>query len=83
MTKINLRSCTRFLRKYGDLSLYDEYLKNIYTTDHEYINFVTNDSYVLIGNSDEPYGTSTDHEYFFINYDLFDIISPRNQNVGI
>ena len=62
------------MEKYGGLSLYDIDFEKIYPINDEDIHFVKGDEYDLIGNPDNPYGTSTDHEYFFIHDDLFDII---------
>ena len=72
MNKDNQRYRTRFLAKYGGLSLYDIYTENIYSIDDKDIHFVKGDGYALIGNPDFPDGSSTDHEYFCIHEDLFD-----------
>ena len=45
--------------------------------------FLKGDRYALIGNPDHPDGTSTDHEYFCIHDDLFDIILEIDQNYDI
>ena len=83
MKNHNQRSCTRFLRKYGVISLYDVGLKKRYNIDHEGILFVKRRGYYLIVNPDHTYGTSTDHEYFFIRDDFFDQILATNQNDNI
>ena len=76
-------SCTRFLEKYGGLSLNDIDLKSIYTLDHEDILFVNKHGYDLTGNTDETYGTSTYYKYFFIHDNLFDQVLATNQNDNI
>ena len=62
------------MAKYGGLSLYDIYFGKIYSIDDEDIHFLKVDVYALIGNTDHPDGTSTDHEYFSLHDDLFDRI---------
>ena len=74
MKKNDQRTCTRFLAKYGGLSLYDIDFGKRYSIDDEYINFVKGYGYALIGNPYHPDGTSTDHEYFCIHDDLLSII---------
>ena len=74
MKKYDQRSCTRFLAKYGGLSLYDIYMEKRYSIDDNEIHFVKGDGYALIGNPYHPDGSSTDHEYFCIHDDLFDRI---------
>ena len=71
MKKNDQRPRTRFLDKYGVLSLYDIYFEKRYSVDDEYIHFVKGDVYDLIVNLDHPDVTSTDHEYFYIHDDLF------------
>ena len=78
MKKNYQRNRTRFLEKYGGLSLYSIDFGKIYFIDDEYIHFVKGDEYALIGNPDYPDGTSTDHEYFCIHDDLFDRILETN-----
>ena len=56
----------------GGLSFYDEDMKKIYITDYEDIDLVKNGYLDFIGNTNEPDGTSTDHECFYIHDDLFD-----------
>ena len=80
MKKYNQRTCTRFLAKYGGLSIYDIDMENRYSIDDKYIHFVKGYVYALIGNPDHPYGTSTYHEYFCICDYLFDIILETDQN---
>ena len=74
MKKNDQRNRTRFLDKHRGLSLYDINFEKRYSIGDKYIHFVKGDGYALIGNQDHPYGTSTDHEYFFIHDDLFDRI---------
>ena len=71
MKKNDKRTCTQLLAKYGGLYLYDIDFDRICSIDDEDIHFVKGDGYALIGNPDQPYGTSTDHEYFFIHDDSF------------
>ena len=54
-----------------------------YSIDDEDINFIKVYVFALIGNTDHPYGTSTDHEYFCIHDDLFDIILETDHNSDI
>ena len=67
-------SRTRFLGEYDGLYLYDIDIERIYIIDYEKIHFVNKYGYALIGNPENPCGTSTDHEYFLIHDDLFDRI---------
>ena len=83
MKKNDQRTRTRFLAKYGGLSLYDIYFRRIYSIFYEDIQFVKGEGYDLIGNPDHPDGTSTDHEYFCIHDDLFDRILETDQNSNI
>ena len=55
----------------------------IYSIDYKEIHFVKGNVYALIGNPDHPYGTSTDHGYYFIHDDLFDIILETDQHPDI
>ena len=64
MKKYDQRSRTRFLAKYGGLSLYDIDTEKRYSIDDKEIHFVKGDRYALIGNPDHPDDSSTDHEYF-------------------
>ena len=80
MKKDDQRSRTRFLSKYGGLSLYDIDMEKRYSIDHKDIHFVKGDGYALIGNPDHPDGSSTDHEYFCIHDELFDIILETDQD---
>ena len=57
-------------------------IKKYYIDDVD-INFVKGYGYDLIGNPDNPYGTSAHHEYFFIHDDFFDRILETNQNSDI
>ena len=88
MGKIHIKitaqwSHTRFLEKYGGLSLYDEDLKKGYKIDNGGINFVKNYGLDWILNTNEPDGTSTDHEYLPIHNNLLGRILAKNNNVGI
>ena len=74
MNKDDQRSRTCFLAKVGGLYLYDIDMEKRYFTDDKEIHFVKGDRYALIGNPDHLDGSSTDHKYFFIHDDLFDII---------
>ena len=74
------RTRTRFLEKYGGLSIYDIDTEKRYYIDDKCIHFVKGDIYNLIGNPDHPYGTATDHEYFCIHDELFDRILETDQN---
>ena len=71
------------MAKYGGLSLYDIDTEKRYSIDDKEIQFVKGDEYTLIGNSDHPDGSSTDHEYFCIHDDLFDIVLETEQNSDI
>ena len=66
------RPCTRLLEKYGGIYLYDIDIEKRYEIDDEEIHFVNKYGYDLIGNPDNPNGTSTDNEYFIIHNELFD-----------
>ena len=55
---------TRFLDKYGGLSLYDIDTEKRYSIDEKEMNFVKGEVYALIGNPDFPDGSSTDRYYF-------------------
>ena len=83
MKKNDQRNRTRFLEKYGGISLYDIGFGKRYSIDDEDIHFVKGDRYALIGNPYYPYGTSTDHEYSCIHDDLFDRILETEQNSDI
>ena len=83
MKKHDQISCTRFLWKYGVLSLYGIDVESIYNLDEKYINFVKKYGYDLIGNLDNPDETSSDHEYFFIRDDLFEFSLENEQNSDI
>ena len=73
MKKNYQRTRTCLLAKYGGLSIYDIDFGKRYSIDDEDIRFVKGYGYALIGNTDHTYGTLTDHEYFFIRDDLFEI----------
>ena len=83
MKKNDQRTRTRFLNKYVGLSLYDINFEKRYPIDDEDIQFIKWDGYYLIGYPDHPDGTSTDHEYFPINDELFDRILETDQNSDI
>ena len=71
MKKKGQRTCT---------SLYDIDIGNSYSIVYEEIHFVKAGRYGLTVNSDHSDGTSTDHEYFCIHDDLFNIILETDQN---
>ena len=83
MKKDDQSSRTRFLAKYGGLSLYDIDAEKRYSIDDKEINFVKGDGYALISNPDHPYGSSTDHEYFCIHNDFFDRILETDHDSDI
>ena len=83
MNKNDQITRTRFLAKYGGLSIYGIDFEKIYSLDDEEIQFVKGYGYALIGNPDHPNGTSTDHEHFFIHDDLFYRILETDQNSDI
>ena len=83
MKEDDQRYQTRFLAKYGRLSLYDIDTENIYSFDDKEIHSVKGDGYALIGNPDFPDDSSTDHEYFCIHEDLFDRILATEQDSDI
>ena len=83
MKKNDQRNCNHFLAKYGGLSLYGIDFEKIYSIDDEDIHFVKGYGYALIVNPDHTYGNSTDNEYIFIRYDLFEIIRKTEQNSDI
>ena len=64
MKKNDQRTRTRFLEKYGGLSLYGIDFENRYSIDDKGINFLKGYVYDLIGNPNHTDGNSTDHEYF-------------------
>ena len=67
MKKYDQRYRTSFLSKYGGLSLCDNDTEKRYSIDEKEMYFVKGEGYALIGNPDFPDGSSTDHEYFYIN----------------
>ena len=69
--------------KYGGLSLYDIHFEKINLIGDEEIHFVKGDVYVFFGNPDNPYGTSTDHEYSCIHDYLLNRILETDQNLDI
>ena len=71
------------MAKYGVLSLYYIDFDKRYSIDDDEIHFVKGYGYALIGYPDHPYGTSTDHEYFFILDDLLGRILETDQNLDI
>ena len=83
MKKYDQRYRTRFLAKYVGLSLYDIDMEKRYSIDDKEIHFVKGDGYALIRNPYFPDGSSTDHEYFYINDDLFDRILETDQDYDI
>ena len=77
--KLNIKnksqlSCTTFLAKYVSLALYDEYMEKRFIIDHEQLEYDKNVVWNLIGITEKPDGTLSDHEYFCIYDDLFDRI---------
>ena len=70
MKKDDQRYRTRFLAKYGGLSLYDIDTQKRYSIDKKEMHFVKGEGYALIGNPDFPDGSSTVHEYFCIHEDF-------------
>ena len=71
------RTRTHILEKYDSPSIYDIDFEKKYFVDNDDIHFVKGYGYALVEN---PYGTSTDHGYFFICDDLFDRIVETYQN---
>ena len=67
-------SHTCFLEQYGSLCLYTIGIERRYTIDDEDIYCLNKVWYDLIGNQGILDGTSTDHAYFLIHDDLFEII---------
>ena len=61
MKKNDQRTRTRFLAKYGGLSLYDIYFRKRYYIEVEYNHFVKGDGDDIIGNPYHLDVTSTDH----------------------
>ena len=66
MKKYDQITRTRFLAKYVGLSIYDIDIGSRYTIEDEYINFLKVYGYALIGNPENPYGTSTYHSFFHL-----------------
>ena len=83
MKKTDQISRTHFFEKYGGLSLYDIYMNKIYKFCHGDICFVKKNGCYLIGNTGQKDGTSMDHEYFFIQDDLFDQTLSTDQNNNV
>ena len=83
MKKNDQRTCTCFLAKYGELSLYDIDFGKRYSIDDKSIHFVKGYGYALIGNPDHQDENRTDHKYFCIHDDLFDRILETNKNSDI
>ena len=71
------------MEKYGVPSLYNIYFDSRYSIGDEDIQFAKVDGYYLIDNPYNSYGTSTDHEYFFIHDDLLDRILETDQSLDI
>ena len=65
--------------KYGSLGFYDEDIEKIFIIAHEELQFEKNDFRNLIWITNERNGSMSDHKYFFINEDIFDIIQTTNQ----
>ena len=68
------------LGKYVGLYLYHIDIESRYTIDYEDIQFINKYEYSLIGNPENPNGTSSDHKYFLIRDYMFDRISETDQN---
>ena len=68
-----------FLAKYGSLDLYDEDLEKRFIVDHEQLESDKTDGWTLIGIPEKEDGSFSDHEYFCIHDDLFDIIKSTHQ----
>ena len=69
-----------FLAKYGSLDLYDEDLEKIFIIYHEQLQFDKTDGWTLIGIPEKEDGILSDHEYFCIHDDMFDIIKSTDQD---
>ena len=63
MKRHDQRTRNHFLETYDNLSLYDIDFDKIQSVFYEDIRFVKGDVYSLIGNPDNPDGTSMYHEY--------------------
>ena len=61
MNKYDQISRTCFLAKCGGLSLYDIDMEKRYSIDDKEIHLVKGYRYALIGNTDHPDGSLTDH----------------------
>ena len=83
MKKYEQRYHTRFLAKYGGLSLYDIDTEKRYSIDEKEMHFVKGEGYALIGNPDFPDSSSADHDYFCIHEDFFDRILATDQDSDI
>ena len=83
MKKNDQRPHTRFLEKYGGLSIYDIYFEKVYSIDDKVVYFVKGYGYALIGHPDHPDVPSTYHKYFCIHDDLFDIILETDHDYDI
>ena len=51
--------------------------------DHEQLQLDKNAGWTLIGISEKPNGTLSDHEYFCIHDDIFDRIQSTHQKINI
>ena len=71
------------MKKYGSLDLYDEDLEKIFTIDHEKLQFDKTYGWTLIGITEKEDVTVSDHEYFFIHDNLFDIIQSTHKDRNI
>ena len=65
------------------MALYDKDVKKIFIVDHEELQFNKKYGWTLIGIPEEPDGSLSDHEYFFILDDLFDIIKSTHQDKNV
>ena len=75
--------CTSFLEKYCCLSINDIDVERRYSLGDEDIKFIKKYGQDLFDNPDNPDGTLTDHEYFLIHDDLFDIDLATDHNSDI
>ena len=72
-----------FLAKYGSLAIYDYDPKKIFIIDDKQLEINKNPGCALIGIPDKLDGNFSDHEYFCIHDDIFDIIISTHQDRNI
>ena len=58
-------------------------MEKIFIIDHKELQFDKNYGWTFIGIPEKPDGTFSDHEYFCIHDDLFDIVQSTHQNKNI